>query len=219
MNRDISEKEKEAVAEVLADFEERREARRALELGWRLNMNFVIGNQYAEITPGGDVEESERRYFWQCREVYNHIAPILETRLSKLARVKAKASVRPSTPDDSDRASADVATKLIQAVSAENGFSSLMSEANVWSEVTGCVFYKITWDTAKGMALTADGSLKEGEVRISVCPPFEIFPENIAVADLDAQPSVMHVKVMGTDDVHRIWKKRVQGRTLNVFSF
>ena len=61
MNRDISEKEKEAVAEVLADFEERREARRALELGWRLNMNFVIGNQYAEITPGGDVEEAERR--------------------------------------------------------------------------------------------------------------------------------------------------------------
>lgn len=215
----MSKVEQEIVSAVLEDFKKRQETRRPVELNWRLNMNFVIGNQFSEISARGDVEEYGRQYYWQCREVYNHIAPILETRLSKLARVKAKASVRPSTPDDSDRASADVATKLIQAVSAENGFSSLMSEANVWSEVTGCVFYKITWDTAKGMALTADGSLKEGEVRISVCPPFEIFPENIAVADLDAQPSVMHVKVMGTEDVHRIWKKRVQGRTLNVFSF
>ena len=181
MNRDISEKEKEAVAEVLADFEERREARRALELGWRLNMNFVIGNQYAEITPGGDVEESERRYFWQCREVYNHIAPIVETRLAKLSRVKAKVSVRPATPDDDDTAAAEVAGKLIAAVTAENGFSALVNLANSWSEVTGSAFYKVVWDTEKGMALDADGKVREGDVRITVCPPFEIFPDRKSV--------------------------------------
>ena len=182
-------------------------------------MNFVMGNQFSEITPRGDVEEYDRRYFWQCREVYNHIAPILETRLSKLARVKAQASVRPATPDDGDRASAEVATKLIRAVNGDNDFGALMSEANMWSEITGCAFYKVTWDTAKGMALEADGKLREGDVRITVCPPFEIFPENIAVADLDAQPSLMHAKVMGAEEVFRIWKKRVKGRTLNVFSF
>lgn len=182
-------------------------------------MNFVIGNQFAEISSRGDVEEYGRQYYWQCREVYNHIAPMLETRLSKLARVKAKASVRPATADDADKASAEVATKLIQAVSAENGFSALMGEANTWSEVTGCAFYKITWDTSKGMVLDADGKLREGDVRISVCPPFEIFPENIAIEDIDKQPSIMHAKVLGTEDVFRIWGKRVQGRTLNVFSF
>ena len=162
----MSKVEQEIVSAVLEDFKKRQEARRPVELNWRLNMNFVIGNQFSEISARGDVEEYGRQYYWPCREVYNHIAPILETRLSKLARVKAKASVRPSTPDDSDRASADVATKLIQAVSAENGFSSLMSEANVWSEVTGCVSYNITWDTTKGMALTADGRLQAEEVRI-----------------------------------------------------
>ena len=215
----MSKREQEIVSAVLEDFKKRQEARRPVELNWRLNMNFVIGNQFSEISPRGDVEEYGRQYFWQCREVYNHIAPILETRLSKLARVKAQASVRPSSPDDADRASAEVATKLIRAVSADNGFSALMSEANVWSEVTGSAFYKVTWDTQKGMALTADGTLREGDVKITVCPPFEIFPENIAVAELDAQPSVMHVKVMGVGDVFRIWGKRVEGRTLNVFSF
>lgn len=215
----MSKREQEIVSAVLEDFKKRQEARRPVELNWRLNMNFVIGNQFSEISPRGDVEEYGRQYFWQCREVYNHIAPILETRLSKLARVKAQASVRPSSPDDADRASAEVATKLIRAVSADNGFSALMSEANVWSEVTGSAFYKVTWDTQKGMALTADGTLREGDVKITVCPPFEIFPENIAVAELDAQPSLMHVKVMGVGDVLRIWGKRVEGRTLNVFSF
>ena len=215
----MSKREQEIVSAVLEDFKKRQEARRPVELNWRLNMNFVIGNQFSEISPRGDVEEYGRQYFWQCREVYNHIAPILETRLSKLARVKAQASVRPSSPDDADRASAEVATKLIRAVSADNGFSALMSEANVWSEVTGSAFYKVTWDTQKGMALTADGTLREGDVKITVCPSFEIFPENIAVAELDAQPSLMHVKVMGVGDVFRIWGKRVEGRTLNVFSF
>ena len=215
----MSKREQEIVSAVLEDFKKRQEARRPVELNWRLNMNFVIGNQFSEISPRGDVEEYGRQYFWQCREVYNHIAPILETRLSKLARVKAQASVRPSSPDDADRASAEVATKLIRAVSADNGFSALMSEANVWSEVTGSAFYKVTWDTQKGMALTADGTLREGDVKITVCPPFEIFPENIAVAELDVQPSLMHVKVMGVGDVFRIWGKRVESRTLNVFSF
>ena len=219
MNRDISEKEKEAVAEVLADFEERREARRALELGWRLNMNFVIGNQYAEITPGGDVEESERRYFWQCREVYNHIAPIVETRLAKLSRVKAKVSVRPATPDDDDTAAAEVAGKLIAAVTAENGFSALVNLANSWSEVTGSAFYKVVWDTEKGMALDADGKVREGDVRITVCPPFEIFPADIAVSDIDSQPSVIHARVMNVSDVKRIWGVDVEGEEINVFSF
>ena len=215
----MSKSEKEIVTAVLEDFKKRQEARRPVELNWRLNMNFVIGNQFAEISPRGDVEEFGKEYFWQCREVYNHVAPIIETRLSKLARVKAQVSVRPSTADDADAASATIATKLISAVTAENEFTTLMSEANAWSEVTGCAFYKVSWDTEKGMALDASGTLKEGDVRITVCPPFEIFPENIAITDIDSQPSVMQVKVMGVEEVYRNWNKRVEGTTLNVFTF
>ena len=45
------------VKEVRKDFERRRQERKPLELQWRLNMNFYSGNQYAEITPVGDVEQ------------------------------------------------------------------------------------------------------------------------------------------------------------------
>ena len=85
----MSEKEQKIVADITADFKKRQEARRAVELNWRLNMNFVVGNQFAQISSKGDIEEQGKEYFWQEREVFNHIAPILETRLAKLGRVKA----------------------------------------------------------------------------------------------------------------------------------
>ncbi|HRR90442.1 MAG TPA: hypothetical protein P5161_06675, partial [Eubacteriales bacterium] len=90
------------VAETKADFLKRQEERRPLELNWRLNMNFLLGNQYAEITGTGDIEDSGKQYFWQQREVFNHIAPMIETRLAKLSRVRAGVTVQPATNDEAD---------------------------------------------------------------------------------------------------------------------
>lgn len=215
----MSKIEEKIVAEITADFKKRQEARRPVELNWRLNMNFVVGNQFAQISSKGDIEESVKEYFWQEREVYNHIAPILETRLAKLGRVKAKAQVRPATSDDEDVASASLATKLIDAVCKENDFSSQLALANSWSEITGSAFFKVTWDAEKGHALDASGEIKEGDVTITLCPPFEIFPEDIAITDIDKQSSVMHAKVLTTKEVKRIWGKDVKGGEVNVFSF
>lgn len=215
----MSEKQQQIVSEILRDFCERQEARRPIELNWRLNMNFVLGNQFAEISPRGDIEDSNKQYFWQEREVFNHVTPIIETRLSKLARVKARATVRPATSDDDDTAAASLATKLIAAVSKDNEFSAKMSEANMWSEVTGSVFYKVVWDSERGCALDKGGKVRTGDVSVTVCPPFEIFPENQAIADLEKQPSVMHVKVLSEDDVKKLWGVEVEGKPINVFSF
>lgn len=215
----MSKIEEKIVAEITADFKKRQEARRPVELNWRLNMNFVVGNQFAQISSKGDIEESGKEYFWQEREVYNHIAPILETRLAKLGRVKAKAQVRPATSDDEDVASASLATKLIDAVCKENDFSSQLALANSWSEITGSAFFKVTWDAEKGHALDASGEIKEGDVTITLCPPFEIFPEDIAITDIDKQSSIMHAKVLTTKEVKRIWGKDVKGGEVNVFSF
>ena len=215
----MSKTETEIVAEITADFKKRQEQRRPVELNWRLNMNFVLGNQFSEISAKGDIEDVGRQYFWQQREVFNHIAPILETRLAKLSRVKAKPIVRPATNDDMDIASASLATKLIDAVCKENDFSSQLAIANMWSETTGSAFFKITWDSKKGKAIDKDGEVREGDVTITVCPPFEIFPEDIAVVDIDKQSSIMHAKVLTASEVKRIWGKEVDGKEVNVFTF
>ena len=81
------------VASVRSDYEKRVEERRQFEAQWQLNANFVIGNQYCRIGVNGEVEDCDRDYYWQEREVYNHIATILETRIAKLSRVRPKMSV------------------------------------------------------------------------------------------------------------------------------
>ena len=72
------------VEEVIADYKERREARRSLENQWQLNINFMMGNQYSYIASNGAINQDEKQYFWQEKEVFNHIAPIIETRISKI---------------------------------------------------------------------------------------------------------------------------------------
>ena len=64
----------EIVAQVKQDFKNRQEARLPFELNWQLNMNFVAGNQYCQINGKGDVVDNAKQYFWEEREVYNHIA-------------------------------------------------------------------------------------------------------------------------------------------------
>ncbi|MCM1456084.1 MAG: hypothetical protein NC037_06140, partial [Bacteroides sp.] len=94
-----------------------------------------------------------------------------------------------------------------------------LSMANTWSEITGSAFFKVTWDADKGKALDADGLVKEGDVNITLCPPFEIFPEDIAITDLQKQTSIMHAKVLTVSEVKRLWNKDVKGGDVNVFSF
>ena len=92
--------QKELVAFVKADFERRRKERVALERQWELNLNFLKGNQHCRIGLSGNVEKEEKEYFWQSKEVFNHISPIMETRLARLSRVHPEVSVRPKSDDD-----------------------------------------------------------------------------------------------------------------------
>lgn len=207
------------VKEVIDDFRRRRDARRPLELTWRLNMNFLMGNQYMSISPKGDIEDYGRQYYWQEREVYNHIAPIIETRLAKLNRVKSGVSVRPKTGDECDMQSAKFSTAILNSIMEENNLTKLLASANSWSETCGSVFYKVAWNSDKGKTLMYnDKCVREGDVDITVCPPFEMYPENLQIEDIEDQPSFIHAKVYSSADVKRIWKADVKGEDVNVFT-
>ena len=99
------------VKETVADFKERQNARKSIERNWELNLNFYSGNQYVKINGRGEVSDDEKNYYWQSREVYNHIAPIVETRLSKFSRVNPKFSVKPSSDDDEEVGASKISEK------------------------------------------------------------------------------------------------------------
>ena len=209
------------VAEVRKDYERRREDRKPLELQWQLNMNFVNGNQYMQIMPTGEVEEFGKQYFWQEREVYNHIASVLETRMSKLTRVNTGLTVRPFSTDESDIQAAKLSTALISAVAEQNELSSLINDAVAWSEVTGSCFFKVVWDKDMGDVLCNDkgkNPVSVGDVRITVVPPFEIFPDNVCAGSLEECNSIIHAKAYPVSEIEDRWGVRTEGEEVNVFT-
>ena len=149
----------ELASEVVSDFERRREERKSLEEQWKLNLNYLAGNQYCEISPTGEVREENKYYGWQSRSVFNHIAPIIDTRLAKLTRVRPKMSVRAFGGDEEDLKTAQISSDILNSTYQRKEIDSVISKATRWAETCGSAFYKITWDNNLGKKIGA----KDGE--------------------------------------------------------
>lgn len=208
----------ELVAEILDDFKERQQARRPYELNWQLNLNFLAGNQYCSVA-GDSIVADESTYEWQEKQVFNHIAPVYETRLAKLSRVRPKMTVRPFSDEDKDVNSAKLAKKILESCSEKLSVNGLIDKGTMWSEACGTVFYKILWDKEKGVRIKSDDKIYTcGDVSVSVVPPFEIYPDSSVCADLDECKSIIHAKAYSSGEVKEIWGVDVVGEELKVFS-
>lgn len=208
--------------EIKEDFRARQNARKSLETQWQLNMNFFAGNQFCSIGYGGNLEDSEKQFFWQEREVFNHIAPIVEVRLSKLSKVKPTVSVVPASNEESDIATAKLSKKILSSISNKLKLSEKISEAMKWSEICGTSFYKVTWDNDAGQVVAVDENGKEvksGEIDISVCSPFEIFPDSDTCENIQHCRSIIHARVYGAEEVKAMYGEDIKGQDINVFGF
>lgn len=216
-NQDI----KELIKEIKNDFEKRRIQRRPFELQWRLNMDFISGNQYNEITARGDIEDFGKRYFWEEREVFNHIASLIETRIAKVAKVKADVTVRPFSSEESDINAARLATDLAKSVSECNSLADKLLEVVTWVEYTGSCFLKTVWDSDKGriVGITEKGEkIREGDIKVTVVPPYEIYPDSIATSRLEDCLSIIHAKAYHVDEIKNLWGVEVQGDNIQMFT-
>ena len=210
--------QEDIIASVKKDYEERAAARKAQETVWQINANFVVGNQYCIVGADGSVEDGEKDYYWQEREVFNHIAPIYEMRLAKLNRVRPKMSVRPSSGDNDDVSSAKVSEKILDSACRKTDFGAKIGTATGWSELAGSAFYKITWDSSAGKKIgTHSGKdVFEGDVRIDICPPYEIFPSSLSANGISECDSVIHAKAVPVEEIKRVWGKDVKPQRLSL---
>ncbi len=211
----------EIVKEVLDDFNRRANERKSFDLKWRLNMNFYMGNQFCTVGFGGLMEDTDREYFWQEREVFNHIAPKIDIRLSKLSRIKPKMRVLPSSNDESDIYTAKMSKKILDSVSNKYSLSQKINQATKWSEICGTSFYKVYWNSNLGqvVAIEEDGrKIKTGDVDIAVCSPFEIYPDSSANENLEDCQSIIHAKVYSKEEIKEMYGVDIDGRSINIFS-
>ena len=208
------------VDEVKQDFLNRQNERKSFEAKWRLNNNFILGNQYSTINSLNEVEEYDKQYFWQEREVFNHIAPIIESRLSKLSTVRPKMSIIPSSSEESDLRVARLSKDIISSVYEKLNLKNVISVATQWSEITGTSFYKVIWNSNRGKAVYIENGKKinEGEVEVIAVPPYEIYPESSGCCNLDECFSLIHAKAYNIRDIKNIWGVTVEGQDVDTFS-
>ena len=213
--------ENKIVQEVMADYIKRREERRNLEAQWQLNINFMMGNQYSYISSNGGIREDEKRYFWQEKEVFNHIAPIVETRISKICANTPTVTVVPASSDESDLESAKLSKDILNSVANRINLIDIEKTATTWSEICGTVFYKVVWNTNTGKMVATDElgrAIKEGDVEVQVVSPFEIFPDNLSCERLEDSKSIIHAKAVELETIKSLWGVEVHSEKVNAFT-
>lgn len=212
---------KDIVKEVIEDFKKRAEERKSFDLIWQINMNFLMGNQYCNIGYGGQLEEADRQYFWQEREVYNHIAPIFDIRFAKLSRIKPEINVIPATSDERDKQSAKVSKKIYKSLKNKLEIENKINQGIKWSEVCGTVFYKVVWSPNHGQVVGIDEEgqkIKSGEVELSVVSPFEIYPDSSVNETLSDCQSIIHAKAYTTSQIKSMYGIDVKGEKISTFA-
>ncbi|MFQ6724525.1 MAG: hypothetical protein ACLRFE_04270, partial [Clostridia bacterium] len=205
---------------VYNDYLARRDARRSLEAQWQLNINFYVGNQYSYIASNNNLNDYDKQYFWQEKEVFNHIAPMIETRISKITRLNPNIDVLPASMDLADIQSAKLSKEIFKAVSNKLDLPALSKYASTWCEICGTAFYKITWNSEAGMIVATDDtkSIREGDVEISVCSPFEILPDNLSCENMADVGSIIHAKAVSVDTIKNMYGIDVEPEMVHSFS-
>lgn len=202
--------EKEIVANILSDYNSRAIEKRPYVDQWLLNLNFLRGNQYVYVSNSGKLKEEGKVYPYESKEVFNHIAPIIESRLAKLEKVRPSIAVRPSSTSEADRATATLSKKVLDSVFDDIAISSILKNASVWSEVAGSVFYKVGFD--KNYSTVG--------LNIDVISPFEIFPESASYQEIDDNPSIIHAKYIDVNVAKELYNlPDIVGEEVTEFSF
>lgn len=209
---------------VMEELEKRRTERSPLEQQWTLNANFLVGNQYCDInTYRGDIEQLEPVYDWLERETFNQIAPLIETRIANLKKIKYLMKVKPRTNELDDYAKAEVSTAILQYTQSVSDFDTKKNTMITWNELCGNCFWLSWWDKDKGeryVTQNIDGKeivFHEGDLDYGFITPYEIYPESVFKQSVEAQRSIILEQVKSIEDIYDLYGIEVEGSNVETF--
>jgi hypothetical protein len=217
--------EDEEVGFVDAEYKRRQDERRPYELQNRLNLAFLDGNQYVDIAPGVmDLVEQPELYVWQEKEAFNHIAPNIETRISKLKRVRPILKVKQANRDRKNLHSSRVGTQILKDAEEDQQQRDRYNEELNWMEACGTVLEKKVWNPNLGRFVgyaqdPQTGEQKavyEGDMETIVVPPQEFYPDSCYAKDVEYLKSCIHAKAFHVDEIEDTWGVRVSPEDMEV---
>lgn len=222
------------VSDVLDDLERRRRERTGFELQWRLNTNFLYGNQRCGINLRSQtVEQYDLPDDGTESEIYNQIEPLCKTRKANLNKISYAMTVRPRTSELDDAAKAKVSTALLRYKQSVSGFDKFISKVIDWSELLGSCYVLSWWDVCAGEYLGSvpvselgeDGNIYvreeavySGDVNFGLLSPYEVFPDDIYCQEISGQRSIITEQVMNIEEIYDLYGIRVSGRSVETYA-
>lgn len=223
----------DVIAKIMDDLQNRKNERTVLEAQWTLNANFLIGNQYCDINPyRGDIEQILPEKDYLERETFNQIAPLIETRIANLKKIKYLMTVKPATNEMDDYHKAEVSTEVLRHIQKNSDFERKKNTLIWWNELCGNCFILSWWDKNKGDMIAkateikqnADGTISkfeeaysEGDIDYGLITPYEIYPESIFKQGVEAQRSIILEQVKSVEEVYDMYDIKVEGKEVETF--
>lgn len=221
------------IRDVMDKLDKRRTERLPLERQWTLNADFLCGNQYCEINlTSGEIEQTEPEYAYVEREVFNNIAPLIETRIANLKKLNYLMKVKPATNELEDYRKAAVSTSLLQYIQKSTDFESKRDTMIYWNELCGNCFFLNWWDKGKGEEYarekttvidndgnetTEEQAYYYGELDYGLLTPYEVYPESIFKQGIESQRSIIIEQVKSVEEIYELYGIKVKGSNVNTF--
>ena len=228
--------EEDIIAMLKDELDRRRQERLPLELQWQLNSNFYDGNQFCDINIG--MQEIMQRPECESEEgnsheVFNRIAPLIETRIANLKKINYVMEVKPATNEADDYQKAKIATAVLRHTQEASGFNTKKDALILWNELCGSCFWLTWWDPTKGnphISFTeryTDGNgatayrertIFEGDVDYGLLTPYEVYPESVFKQTVQDQRSIIVEQVRTVDEIETLYGVRVEGEDVDSFT-
>lgn len=124
------------------------------------------------------------RYLKANRVHVNSILPTLQNRLARLCKNPPKYDTRPQSSDEEDKRAARLALQVLNQLWDQQKVNRKRLDLMMWVQQAGHAYMKICWDDQLGKQMidpdTGEVAGYEGDVRIDVVSPFELFVDPLA---------------------------------------
>lgn len=168
---------------------------------WMTNIAYILGytgvffdpqvRQFKTISRGSKTVQRNRIYV-------NKILPSVQNRLARLCKNPPKYDVRPNSMDTEDKEAARIGLQVLNMVWDQQAINQKRIPLFMWVQQCGHAYLKASWDDQLGKAMVdpQTGQMQgyEGDIRIDIVSPFEIFVDPLAKT-LDEARHVTQAKV------------------------
>lgn len=181
------------LAFVTGNYTKIKNARRATERQWMINLAFYFGKQNVQLENTTASASGFRLYTpkappWRVRLVINKIRPIIRKELATLFGQKPRFDVVPATTDDTDLMAARSGEQIFDWVYDDKKIQEKLRQAGWWALICGTGFVKCWW----GPKAVDKVNNRLGDFCVDAVTPFNLFCPDFRCMDIEDQPYVIH---------------------------